>query len=575
MYKALNAFYCLRCGHDVAGIHPVCHQDWQGFRGTERKAINGGWHDAGDLSQGYFRTAYSVYAMIETLQGLEQDTGYSALAARYREEIKWGLDWLLKTRFGDGFHLSWSTNRIYSDNVIGTLDDVVSQAQNVPWENFLASAVFSKAAMLFRTEDPPLAARAEAAAKDDWHHAHLSRERWDQAEYREASWGATASVLLAKLTGDRAYLEQAATFGHLVLRCQEQRFVAGIPIAGYFYETTARARAVHNFHHSFEESPLVALALLCEAMPEHPDWIQWYSAVAIHSDFFLKRGSLIAAPFRHLPNSVWTKEEILTRQDPPDVRSSMLQQFAEGFPLTEDRVLRTFPIYASRGLHGATMIQMASAWALAESSRLRGDFDGMSLVQKQLEWVMGANTFGQSMMYGVGHNFPPLMAYTLKNIVGSLPVGIDSLSGDQPYWSATNSATSKEIWVEPANRFLMTVHLYRQHGQAAPTPDKGLSLAVAPIDPRSGQQVTVTARVNGLGKGRLELKAANLEPSVRSIEVDLNDGAPPSLSFDFHYKDDGQPFVVVATFRGEKTAIRRDVTGAKVPSTALQQPRPR
>ena len=29
LYKALNFFYCLRCGYDVPGVHNVCHGDWQ------------------------------------------------------------------------------------------------------------------------------------------------------------------------------------------------------------------------------------------------------------------------------------------------------------------------------------------------------------------------------------------------------------------------------------------------------------------------------------------------------------------------------------------------------------------
>ena len=52
IWKALNFFYAERCGMAIPGIHGVCHRDWQVVHGDKRIVINGGWHDAGDLTQG-------------------------------------------------------------------------------------------------------------------------------------------------------------------------------------------------------------------------------------------------------------------------------------------------------------------------------------------------------------------------------------------------------------------------------------------------------------------------------------------------------------------------------------------
>ena len=168
VFKAINFYFCERCGYPVPGIHLECHKDWQGFRGDEKKIINGGWHDAGDLSQGSWRTAMAAFAMIRNLEVLQDRKDATELADRIRSEIAWGLEWLLKTRFGDGFHMSFSVMRIYTDNKVGTIDDVVSPAQNVPWENFLTAAVECKAAGMLKKSHPELAHQANVAAIEDW-----------------------------------------------------------------------------------------------------------------------------------------------------------------------------------------------------------------------------------------------------------------------------------------------------------------------------------------------------------------------------------------------------------------------
>lgn len=129
LFSGLNFYFCQRCGYDVPGIHQACHKDWFGFHGNERKVINGGWHDAADLSQGYWRTAMGVYALLSNLELIRKDKALAELSERMHSEIKWGIDWLLNTRFEDGYHMSWSVMRIYTDNLAGTLDDNVSQAQ--------------------------------------------------------------------------------------------------------------------------------------------------------------------------------------------------------------------------------------------------------------------------------------------------------------------------------------------------------------------------------------------------------------------------------------------------------------
>ena len=119
-------------------------------------------------------------------------------------------------------------------------------------------------------------------------------------------------------------------------------------------------------------------------------------------------------------------------------------------------------------MHGATHPQLSQAWALALAADLLEDREGMDLVQAQLEWTMGRNPFSSSLMYGVGYNYAPLFVYTTRHLSGAIPVGIDCLHGDQPFWDGSAHATSHEIWIEPESRFLGTLSVYlKAHGQGS------------------------------------------------------------------------------------------------------------
>jgi hypothetical protein len=546
LFKAMNFFFSQRCGFHVPGVHLACHKDWQGFYGEIRKIINGGWHDAGDLSQGSWRTAMSTLAMMMNLERIKDQPELDELSNRIREEIAWGLEWLLKTRFGDGYHMSFSVMRIYTDNEVGTIDDVVTPARNVPWENFLAAAVQSKAGRLLASTHPDLARQSRTAALEDWEAGMNSRQTWEVADYREAAWGATSSIFLAEMTGDDRYLDHAVMFGDLLVECQEQEFKDGIPITGYFYTTSERVSVIHNHHGAFEEAPLIALSTLCKTLPEHEHWIDWYSAAVLHSEYFMKRGSRIAAPYDLLPNSVWHKSEILAEND-ENRREDMMRQFLEGTLLKDDYVLRTFPIYYNSLFHGNTNIHMSSTWALAEASRLRHDAEGMKLTGKQFQWLFGGNPFSQSLMYGEGYDFPPHFAYCLKDLVGALPVGMDCHSGDDPHWSATNKATYKEIWVEPVNRFMGALSIYLSYQQADPDHSNGQE--EAQVNLKAGLSATLSGKVLVQVTSNRDLdlmvRPFNVEVSNDGQEIVLDTGNNHEMQLEMDILEPGKPYVLV------------------------------
>jgi hypothetical protein len=90
IWKAINFFYSERCGMEIPGVHGICHRDAYGVHGEKRMVINGGWHDAGDLSPTR-RTPDVVYAMLSLAERLQSQGEDPALSARLIEEAKWGF----------------------------------------------------------------------------------------------------------------------------------------------------------------------------------------------------------------------------------------------------------------------------------------------------------------------------------------------------------------------------------------------------------------------------------------------------------------------------------------------------
>jgi hypothetical protein len=617
--KVLNFYYGQRCGFPVPGVHGICHADLRGRRGDEMKVINGGWHDAGDLSQGSFRTGPSLYGMLRNYNELCRRDVEPKLRERLLEEARWGLDWLLKTRFGDGYRITWFTARIYTDNVLDTFDDTISEARHVPFENFLFAGVAAYASQVLADADPDRAAQSLQAAVEDYGATMKAREDWSDATRDEAAYGALAAAQLYRATGEAAYAEDAVAFGRLLLQCQEQGFVDGIPIAGYFYRDTSRTQIVHDHHMSFESVPMTALEALCDALPEHEDWIEWYGAALIYSEFFQARGTFGSAPYDLLANSVWPRREIdrmaerfrEREQDPEPI----IRQYEDGTPLADGYRLRVFPIWPNNRQHGGTGIHLAATVALGAAARLRNSLRLQGLAGRQFQWVLGANPFSQSLMYGEGYDFQPLFAYCLRDLVGALPVGMDCMAGDEPWWTCFNDSDYKEIWVVPSARFLEGIAYAaspaRVEGRAAAPatfteqrtgtatevsgefavnlppgeyavecgtmsrrmdllagssyrlqfhPADWIDVALSAGKPTEDGRVDVSAAVRGAGAHDMELRTFNCSLENRNVRVDLSAGGEETVSRTLQVKHPDRPWALVVIPDGD-LGSRREAFG--------------
>jgi hypothetical protein len=340
-------------------------------------------------------------------------------------------------------------------------------------------------------------------------------------------------------------------------------------MAGYFYRDTSRSRIVHDHHMSFESVPMTALEALCEVLPDHEDWIEWYGAALVYSEFFQARGTSASEPYDLLANSVWPRREVDRMaerfrerdQDPEPI----IRQYEDGTEVADGYRLRVFPIWPNNRQHGGTGVHLAATVALSAAARLRNDLRLQELAARQFQWVLGANPFSQSLMYGEGYDFQPLFAYCMRDLVGALPVGMDCMSGDQPHWCSSSEATFKEVWVEPVNRFLGTLSVFLQQPQRA----DGVRIVNVNTEPDpEARTLRLSADVVGGGSHRIGVRSSNAKPRVTEIQVEVSGGEAKAIECDFSIEDPLQPWVIVLTV-DDDPRTRTDVTGALVEPVGL------
>ena len=80
------------------------------------------------------------------------------------------------------------------------------------------------------------------------------------------------------------YADAAIELAGTILASQERKRPAwDIPLLGFFYTGPRKDRILHYCHRGREQAPILALTRLCDAFPNHPDWMKWYSAVALYA----------------------------------------------------------------------------------------------------------------------------------------------------------------------------------------------------------------------------------------------------------------------------------------------------
>lgn len=469
LWKVLNFFYCERCGFPVPGKHGTCHQDILAEHNGVTLTFAGGWHDAGDVSQQAAQTGEAVLAMFENARRCSDD---EMLYLRLMEEAQWGLDFILRTRFGDGFRATSAGATRITDNLMGNFDDVPTRVHDHSYENFLFAGIEAYAAQTLLGYDDQLASNALKAAKEDFAFAqkkfretgvepanmyeHTHNSGLSQY-YAVTVWAASC---LYDATGEERYAAAARETAEKLLQCQERG--DGAPLGGFFYRDESHKTIVHFNHQSRDHQFIQALEALCRTQPDAPEKADWENAMLLYGQY-LKAISGNTAPYGMLPAGIHKLDEIEDSETFPQLhilcsyeveKENYRQQLAQGKPLGDGFVLRNFPVWFS--FRGNTAVMLSTGKAATLLGRYFGDPELMQLGREQMYWMWGKNPFGQSLIYGAGSDYCRQYAVLCGECVGEIPVGIETYGNDDlPYWPQNNSATFREVWIGAASRWLL------------------------------------------------------------------------------------------------------------------------
>jgi hypothetical protein len=453
-WHTLNYFFAERCGYDQPGIHQVCHQDVVCVHPDGRRlSVSGGWHDAADLTQGVGNTARGGIAMLELAKSVKNRN--EQLYKRLLEEARWGLNWTMRTRFGDGYREGGLIIGIWSDNIIGTKDDMQGKGTKNPSDNFIAATYCALAVPFYINEDPVFANWCSRSAREDFTFANqlLSASATEKNEADLYALALVSAMNMYRLTKEQSYLDWAVQYAHVVMDCQQkERFTDwSIPLHGFFYESRKKKRILSYFHRSDEQLMVEGLSMLLTDIPSHPDASLWKASCQAYADY-LRDISTVMKPYGILPAGIYKLNNadfsgIYHEGDQVGMPSmeEYNAQVKNGIHLGGDFYLRRFPVaYQFRGFHAVLMGKAKAAFILSD---LLKDKSLKDIATRQLEYIVGYNPFAMSTIYGDGYDYPPLYGAYAGDVVGAVPVGIETFENDdEPYMPMQVNATYKEIW---------------------------------------------------------------------------------------------------------------------------------
>lgn len=471
LWRVLSFIFSQRCGYAVPGIHGECHIDLMSEHDGKKISYAGGWHDAGDLSQQTLQTGDVTYALLEAHNALKKSN--PMLAARLREEALWGLEFILKQRYGDGYRASSVGLLIWLDGIFNSYDDISTvRVQNFALDNFLYSAYEAYAAMSI-IDDTALCDHLTRIAKEDFDFAMERHAKVGFGEFgsmyehtyntSESQYMATiswAASMLYKLTGEWRYADLAAEYIRYTLDCQRTEPL-GDGMKGFFYRDLSRRSIVHYIHQSREQVYMQALALLCETQPRHADYGRWASGIELYGGY-LKSLMKYTAPYGMVPSGVYNVDEPKDRESfyhlhlwPPENAEELYgEQIRAGERLDDEHYVKRFPVWFGI-FNGNTAVHLSMGKAAAVAGRFLGDKELVDIGLEQMYWTVGKNPFGQSLIYGEGWNYPQMDSFSSGEMTGEMPVGIRSWGNDDvPWWPRVTNACYKEVWVTSAGRWL-------------------------------------------------------------------------------------------------------------------------
>lgn len=470
LWKLTNFLYCERCGYPVPNRHGTCHQDVIAEHNGVKWVFAGGWHDAADVSQQTMQTAEILDSVIASAGKIKESA--SMLYRRMMEEANWGLDFILRMRFGDGYRASHAAIRRWTDNFIGNMDDCKADVHNRSFENFVFAAVEAGAGEAFKALDRELAWKCVDAAKEDFKFAHerfrdvgvegpdyLSEHTAGSSISQYYAVAAWAAARIFRITKEDYYYKCAVEYADRVVSCQENR--DGLPMKGFFYRDESKTHIVHFSHQARDHVFVMALSEVCGALKEHENKKIWENSMKLHGKY-LKGLRKYTAPYGMLPAGIHHISEVDDQEvfhvvhpkvDYDRERVNYVEQLKQGIDLGDGYYLKVFPVWFS--YRGNSAVQLSMGKAASIIGTYFQDSELIEIAREQIYWILGKNPFGQSLIYGEGNHYGQEYTALLGETVGEMPVGIQTRGNeDVPYWPPANIATYREVWTTPPGRFM-------------------------------------------------------------------------------------------------------------------------
>ncbi|PKM88315.1 MAG: hypothetical protein CVU85_04260 [Firmicutes bacterium HGW-Firmicutes-10] len=462
--KVANFFFVERCGYPVPGVHDVCHADFMGRYKDQIKVINGGWHDAGDLSQNAANTADAAVGMMKLAMVLKIKN--PRLAEILLDEARWGMDYVLKTRFTDGARMGFVALDFWSDGVIGNIDDIINDAKIDAEFNYVGAWSQAIAAKAYQHSDPAFYYRCLNAAIEDFEWAEKQSVSYASKRTPLISLfgiAVQAALELYEVTKDEKYLDVAIKHADSILLSQQTDIPDwDIPIRGFFYTNPSKNTIFHFPHLSQDQRPICALNQLYAVASDHPNSSKWLQAIELYAEY-IHAISKFSQPYGMIPAGIYSAspDEIMRYKEDPTVGCKLeeaQEQIKNGIRLSDTYYLRHFPVWHT--LRGNSGIMLSTARAILESAKTLNDQELLEIGRRQVEWHVGRNPHNQSLIWGEGYNCSPQYSAMSGDIVGSLPVGVQTQGNeDIPYYPHSNCYNYKEVWVQPAGRWLWLMEI--------------------------------------------------------------------------------------------------------------------
>jgi hypothetical protein len=471
LWRVLNFVFGERCGYAVPGGHGICHTDIFAEHDGKKIMYAGGWHDAGDMSQFSLQTGDVTYTLLEAYNKLKNKN--EMLAVRMLEEAEWGLQFILRCRFGDGYRVSSVDDVIWTDGIVGTIDDIARpNVHNGAFDNFLYAA-YEAYASLSVDRDPMLQESLIHIAKEDFEFAMKRHSEVGYGDFNirgehsfntsESQYMATISwsaSMLYQLTKDKYYADIATLYIQYTMDCQRKTSPYGRnELKGFFYRDKTKKVAVHYNHQSRDQVYMQALILLCETQPQHSDFNRWMESIRLYGDY-LKAIMPYTAPYGMIASGIYRTDEVndpsldkmyMTVKEGDSV--NFIEQVKNGVQLDKEHYLKRFPVWLSH--RGNAAVHLSSGKAAALCGHFLDDKELMRIGQEQLYWLVGKNPFGQSLVYGEGTRYGQMFSPLPGTIVGEMPVGMQTrYNGDEPCWPMANNSVYKEVWVTSAGKWI-------------------------------------------------------------------------------------------------------------------------